>query len=285
LASKDDRGIVVVTGASTGIGKATALHLDGMGFAVFAGVRKKRDGDRLRKESSSIKPLSIDITKPASIKRAQGQVRRAAGRRGLAGLVNNAGVGVGGPVELLDVDAFRKQFEVNFFGHISVTQAFLPMLRKGQGRIVLVSSIGGRIAVPFMSPYNSSKFAMEALGDALRLELKPWDIKVALIEPGSIATPIWDKAGRSASDIERDITPSERKLYGKQLDAFQDAREKTAGAGIPPEKVAERIGHALTSRRPKVRYLVGSDAKRNARGASILSDRMLDRLKAREIGL
>jgi NAD(P)-dependent dehydrogenase (short-subunit alcohol dehydrogenase family) len=280
------RGAVVVTGASSGIGRACALHLDSQGFEVFAGVRKDADAESLRAEGSErLEPLRIDVADEASIAAGRGRVSEQVGERGLAGLVNNAGIGVGGPLELLPLDELRRQLEVNLIGQVAVTQALIPELRKARGRIVFMSSVGGRISTPFMTPYSASKWAIEALGDALRLELRPWEIEVVLVEPGSIATRIWDKAEEYGKELEGKLGDRGRELYGQQIEAFRDATRKTAAEGIPPERVAEVVAEALTSPRPRTRYLVGRDAKINARLRRLVPDRVFDRLIAREIGL
>src|SRR5512133_2945274 len=183
-------GAVVVTGASTGIGRATALLLDKKGYAVFAGVRKEEDAKSLAEEGSDrLTPITIDVTKERSIADAKQSVEQAVGEEGLVGLVNNAGVGDGGPVETMDLDVLRNVLEVNLVGQVAVTQAFLPLIRKTPGTIVFIASIGGRIASPFMSPYNTSKFAIEALGESLSQEPAPWGVDEAGIGTGSIDTP------------------------------------------------------------------------------------------------
>jgi NAD(P)-dependent dehydrogenase (short-subunit alcohol dehydrogenase family) len=275
-------GAVVVTGASTGIGRATALLLDRKGYKVFAGVRREEDARALEEDGSEkLTPVTVDVTEAASIEAAERTVREAVGEQGLAGLVNNAGVGFGGPVEYIPLDDYRRSFEVNYFGQIAVTQAFLPLLRRASGTIVNVASIGGRIASPFMSPYNGSKFALEALSDSLRHELKPWGIEVVVVEPGSIATPIWEKAGETAAEAESSLQPEAKRLYGAQIARFRELLGETARSGIPPEKVAEVIHKAISSDRPKPRYLVGLDAKVAARMRGLLPDRVFDRVLAR----
>ena len=193
---------VVITGASTGIGEACALHLDQLGWRVFAGVRKDSDGEALqRKASPRLMPVRIDVTDAASIAGAREIVARELGDRGLDGLVNNAGVVVAGPLEFVPMDDLRRQLEINVIGQIAVTQAFLSFVRTARGRIVNIGSVSGKMATPFVGPYAASKFAMEALTDALRCELRPWGIQVSIVEPGSIATPIWEKdAGGRRSD-------------------------------------------------------------------------------------
>ena len=277
--------IVVITGASTGIGRACALRLEKMGMHVFAGVRKTADGEALAEGRPRITPVTIDVTEQATIDAAKATVAAAAGERGIAGLVNNAGIGVGGPLEFVPVEEMRRQFEVNVFGQLAVTQAFLPMLRQAKGRIVNIGSIGGRLASPFIAPYSASKFAMEALTDALRIELRPWKVDVMIVEPGSIATSIWDKAKATTADLERDMTDEARALYGNAIDAvkaFIDGAEKRA---IPADAVAKSVAHALTSKRPKTRYLVGREAHIQAALATVAPDRVVDSLIARQLKL
>src|ERR671924_841119 len=174
-------GAVVVTGASTGIGRATALLLDGRGYRVFAGVRKEADADELRRRGSDpLTPVTLDVTEADQIESARERVAEAVGKGGLVGLVNNAGVGGGGPIEFMPLDELRGTLEVNLIGQVAVTQAFIPLIRKARGTIVFIASIGGRVASPFMSPYNTSKFAVEAVGESLRHELRPWEIDVAV---------------------------------------------------------------------------------------------------------
>ncbi|MEK7693262.1 MAG: SDR family oxidoreductase, partial [Chloroflexota bacterium] len=184
---------VVITGASTGIGEACALHLDALGWRVFAGVRKGADGEALqRKASARLIPVRIDVTDQASIASACDAVAQELGARGLDGLVNNAGIAVAAPLEFVPIDDLRRQLEINVIGQIAVTQAFLALIRTARGRIVNIGSVSGKLATPFTGPYSASKFAMEALTDALRIELRPWKIEVSIVEPGSIATPIWE---------------------------------------------------------------------------------------------
>jgi NAD(P)-dependent dehydrogenase (short-subunit alcohol dehydrogenase family) len=280
------RGAIVVTGASTGIGRATAIELDRIGYRVFAGVRKDSDAESIRGEGSDrLEPLTIDVADEASIASAAESVEEKIGDAGLAGLVNNAGIVVAGPLEGLPLDGLRRQLEVNVVGQVAVTQAFIPALRRARGRIVLMSSVGGRISIPFMSPYHVSKWGLEAIGDALRLELKPWGMEVVIVEPGAIATPFWQKGQDTADEVEGNMDPEVRRLYGEQLEAVRGAARKSEAEGIPPERVAEVVAKALTSARPKTRYLVGRDAKLNARIRKIVPDRLFDRLISRELGL
>ncbi|MFN2545718.1 MAG: SDR family oxidoreductase [Actinomycetota bacterium] len=276
---------VVVTGASTGIGRACALDLDKRGFAVFAAVRKDADAESLKQAGSDrLETLLLDVTDQASIDAAVKSV--AARTDSLYGLVNNAGITVAGPLEYLPVDEVRRQFEVNVFGQIAVTQAFLPLVRKARGRIVFMSSVGGRVpSAPFLSPYNASKHALESFGDALRVELAPWDIHVSLVEPGSIATPIWDKSLSAATELRKNLPPEAEERYGKAADKMEKLAEATGKRGIPPQKVADKVAHALMSKRPDPRYMVGTDARVQKTLFTLLTDRGRDRLFARLSGL
>lgn len=281
----NDRGYVVVTGASTGIGQATATRLAAQGFVVFAGVRKSADAERLQSQSlPGLRPLMIDVADGESVKRAAAEVTEAVGNSGLKGLVNNAGVSFGGPLEFQELDEIRAMFEVNVFGLIAVTQAFLALVRKGGGRIVNMSSVGGKISVPFVSAYSATKFGVEAISDALRVELRPWGIKVACIEPGSIATPLWERGFEQFDKQVKNLTPEAIELYGDLIPRMRKLTERTANAGIPPARVADAVEHALTSPRPKTRYLVGNDASGQA-VLRLLPDKGRDALLARVVGI
>lgn len=274
-----DKGYVVVTGASKGIGRATALMLDKMGFHVLAGVRKPEDGDSLCQEASSrLIPLLIDVSDAAQIARAAEQVGKIVGQGGLAGLVNNAGVAIAAPLEFIPLDDLRHQLEINVIGQVAVTQAMLPYIRQARGRIVNISSIGGRIAGPMIGAYHASKFALEAINDALRLELLPWGIEVVAVEPGAIATPIWETSSAAADEILQRMSPQASEYYQAGMDGARTNAAKSAKEGAPPEEVAEAIAHALTAGRPKTHYLVGRDAKFVARFILRLPIRLRDRL-------
>src|SRR5215213_8877009 len=234
---------VLVTGASSGIGEATALHLERIGFRVFAGHRRPEDGERLRERGGEgLEPIRIDVTDEAEIAAAAERI----GDR-LYGLVNNAGIPVPGAVELLPLDDLRRQLEVNVIGAVAVTQAMLPKLRPAKGRILNVTSVGGRVATPYMSAYHASKFALEAVSDSLRRELVPQGVDVIAIEPGSIATPIWRKGTDHAAD--REIPPELEPLYGKELDTALKAAVETGERGLDPEAAAGVIATALTAGR------------------------------------
>lgn len=272
-------GGVVITGASTGIGEATAVRLDRAGFKVFAGVRKPEDGERLRAKASErlhvVHPL--DVTDTAQIEAARATVEAELGGDPLRGIVNNAGIGTGGPLEALDLDEFRQSLEVNTIGAIAMVQAFVPMLRRSGGRIVNMSSIGGRVAQPFAGPYIASKFALEGVNDVLRRELVRWDVDVIAIEPGTIATPIWEKSAGEAEKVLARLTPEQRELYGKSVEKFSRVLAKQNERGASPEKVAAAVEKALTAGRPRTRYLVG-DAYALLALDTLLPTRLLDRL-------
>lgn len=276
---------VLVTGASTGIGRATALRLDSAGWRVFAGVRRETDALALGDAASKrLVPLMLDVTDPA-------QVAGAAKRIGtetddaLEGLVNNAGVALPGPLETLPIEDFRRQLEVNLIGQVAVTQALLASLRGARGRIVFISSIGGRIAFPLTGAYHASKFGIEAVGDVFRQELRPWGIAVAIVEPGSIATPIWERGEREAEAMHERSHPDQDALYGEKIEAYREAVRRLARRGSAPAKVAAAVEHALSARRPRSRYLVGLDARAQARLKPLLPARLLDRVVARAMNI
>jgi NAD(P)-dependent dehydrogenase (short-subunit alcohol dehydrogenase family) len=284
--------LALVTGASTGIGRATALRLAGAGWTVLAGVRDPDAGERLRAEapaSERLVPLRLDVTDPVDLAAAGERVRElsqssgASSGGGLDALVNNAGIGVGGPLELISGEDLRRQFDVNVFAQVAVTQALLPALRRARGRIVFVSSIGGRVAMAFTAPYAASKHAIEALADALRVELRSSGVRVALVEPGSVATPIWEKARADAQAVA--IPPELDREYGKVPAAMARTLEATARRGVAPELVAETIERALTERRPRARYLVGADARAMLAIKRVLPDLVFDRFVRRALGV
>ena len=272
-------GSCLITGASTGIGETCAKHLSSLGFQVFASVRKPEDAERLR--SAGLEPLTIDVTDQESIRSAAAQL----GDAPLAGLVNNAGVAVAGPLEFIPIDEFRRQLDVNVVGQVAVTQAFLPALRKARGRIVNMGSIGGRVALPLLSPYAASKFALEGITDALRRELRQWGIHVSIVEPGAIATPIWDKSREANEELAKDAPPEAEQLYGKLIERIRAESATLGQTGLPPIEVAKAVEHALTASRPKTRYLVGREAKARAAAAALLPDRAFDALVARTLGV
>ena len=262
-----------MTGASSGIGEACALHLAALRFRVFGGVRRNEDAERLR--AQRIEPLQLDVTEPEQIAAAASAVGDE-----VFGLVNNAGVAVAAPLELVPLDELRRQLEVNVVGQVAVTQAFLPALRRQRGRIVLMGSIGGKSALPFLGPYASSKFALEAIADSLRVELRPFGVSVSIVEPGSIKTPIWTKGSARAEELRGRFAPEQQELYAGAIAQFRKVAVARGLAGVGPEEVAKAVEHALTAERPKPRYLVGKDARLRRRVERLpvrLRDRLIER--------
>jgi NAD(P)-dependent dehydrogenase (short-subunit alcohol dehydrogenase family) len=279
------KGAVLITGTSTGVGRATALLLDKQGYRVFAGVRKEQDAESLKcSASGNLTPIALDITKAEQIKSATEIVSQAVGNEGLLGLVNNAGILVDGPLEYMPLDELRWQFEVNVIGQIAVTQAFLPIIRKAKGRIINIGSVSGKIASPFFSALCASKFAMEAFTDALRMELQPWGIEVVLIEPGSIATAAPDKVEESAQKKLANMSPEAKALYGNSYKSCMECLVKSNRTGIPAEEVAGVILEALESRKPKTRYGVGNE-KLALFLEKFIPDRILDVIILKDLGL
>jgi len=280
---------VVITGAASGIGRACALRFDRLGYRVLAGVRRPEDAEALKAASDGrIEPLTLEVTNQQSVTAAaavlgdaplHGLVLRDAP---LHGLVNNAGIAVAGPVELVPLERWRTQLEINVIGLVSVTQAFLPALRRGCGRIVNIGSIAGRSALPCSGPYCASKYAVEAITDSLRMELAPFGIAVAVIEPGAVATPIWDKSARIAEEMSGQVDPSLYQLYSGLVDKIRKLAAQAGRGAIPVEEVVRAVEHALTSARPHTRYPVGRDAKLRLL-LKRLPDRVMDRLIMRRI--
>lgn len=265
---------VVITGASSGIGQACALRLARGGFRVYAGVRRQEGAPE------GTTPLVFDVTDTEAVAAAAARVRDDGAP--LHGLVNNAGIAVPGALEFLPLEELREQLEVNLVAQVGVTQAFLPLLREARGRVVFMGSIGGKSALPFLGAYAASKFAIEALTDSLRVELAPFGLDVAVVEPGSIATPIWRKGGERAARFENAVAEAMRDLYGERMAGFRRVAAAAGARGVPPDEVAKAVEHALLSPRPKTRYLVGRDAKRRAR-LQKLPDRLRDRVLVRTL--
>jgi NAD(P)-dependent dehydrogenase (short-subunit alcohol dehydrogenase family) len=256
-----NRGAVLVTGASTGIGAASALHLDTLGFRVYAGVRKESDAAALKsKASRALSTVLLDVTDADSITAAKERIANETGGK-LAGLVNNAGISVNAPLEFLPLELLRKQFEVNVTGQIAVTQTFLDMVRAATGRIVIIGSTSGRLSIPMGGPYCASKFAIEALADSLRMELRPWSIEVSLIQPGAIDTPIWEKSLAAGDELLSSLPPRMMELYGPLVEKVKRGARESAKGAVPAQRVADCVAHALIAPRPKTRYLVGKDAR------------------------
>jgi NAD(P)-dependent dehydrogenase (short-subunit alcohol dehydrogenase family) len=276
---------VLVTGASTGIGRAVALRLDSSEWRVFAGVRREEDAESLRAAGSErLTPVMLDVTDGEQIAAAATLVGETTGAAGLDGLVNNAGVAIPSPLETMPIDDFRRQIEVNLTGQVAVTQALLPQLRLARGRIVFISSIGGRVAFPFTGAYHAAKFGIEAVGDVFRRELRSAGVGVSIVEPGSISTDIWDRGEREADELGG-RSPQREALYGEAIERYRKVLRSVADRGVPPDKAARAIEHALVARRPRTRYLVGLDAKLQARVKYLIPTRVFDRVVARATGL
>ena len=277
---------VLITGSSTGIGAACALELDRLGWRVFAGIRAETDGKRLaEKASAQLTPIRIDVTDEASIAEAAGIIRDAVGEKGLGGLVNNAGIGVPGPLEVVPMAMVRRQFDVNVIGPIAVTQAMLPLVRAARGRIVNIGSVSGRIAAPYLGLYAGSKFALEALTDSLRVEVRHWGISVSIVEPGCVATPIWEKSRAAADAMAEETPPESLELYAADIERFREVTGKAGEAAMPVEKVVRVVVHALTARRPRTRYPVAADTRMAIAVFRFLPDRIRDWLIRRQLGL
>jgi NAD(P)-dependent dehydrogenase (short-subunit alcohol dehydrogenase family) len=260
---------VLVTGASTGIGRTTALMLAELGATVLAGVRTEAAGEAL---GPTVRPVQLDITNPDDI--------AALDLTRLDGLVNNAGIAVSGPLEFLPVDQLRHQLEVNVVAQLAVTQACLPALREARGRIVNISSIAGRVALPLYGPYTASKFALEALSDSLRRELRGSGVLVSVIEPGAIATPIWDRGIDAADALWTAMPPVAHERYGALVATLRGHAEKAGVDGDPPESVARTIVTALTASTPRTRYVIGRDARIQALLGRVLPGRAMDAVLA-----
>jgi NAD(P)-dependent dehydrogenase (short-subunit alcohol dehydrogenase family) len=262
----------LVTGASSGIGLASAVRLANAGWRVFGGVRTEADASVLR--ARGVEPLELDVTDPGHIAAAADAVGSV-----LHGLVDNAGIAVAAPLELVPLDELRRQLEVNVVAQVAVLQAVLPALRRARGRVVLMGSIGGRSALPFLGPYAASKHALEAFADVLRVELAPWGIAVAIVEPASVKTAIWIKGAAHAEELRAAIGSEAASLYAERLERFRAVALKR-GPGIDADVVARAVEHALTASRPKARYVVGRDAHLRAwieRLPTRLRDRVLTR--------
>lgn len=277
---------ILITGASTGIGAACALELDKLGFRVYAGVRKPADGEALQAQASErLTPVLLDVTVAETIEKTATTIEAAVGQEGLFGLVNNAGIVVPGPLECVSLDDLRRQFEVNVFGVVAVTQAMLPLLRAASGRIVNIGSISGKAAPPYLGAYSSSKFALESISDVFRMELHRWNIDVSIVEPDSVATPIWSKLLETASAMGTRLPAAVRSLYDQDLTSMAEASSKMDQTGMPVTHVVRAVRHALTARRPKTRYPIGVRTHLAFWAARHLPDRTRDGFMRRAMGM
>jgi NAD(P)-dependent dehydrogenase (short-subunit alcohol dehydrogenase family) len=271
-------GIMVVSGASTGMGAATARELAARGYHVLAGVRRERDGDAIR--ADGVEPVILDITRPEHVQALVDRVASDPHHRPLQALVNNAGISVNAPVEALPLDEWRRLYDVNLFGHIAVTQALLPFLHRSHGRIVNISSVGGKVAMATYGPYAGTKFALEAVSDSLRRELAPHGVQVVVVEPGAVKTEMADRGAATATDLAEWMNPEHQQRYGRLVKAVVAHSLAFTGKGMSADKAGAIVARAATARRPRTRYTVGRDAAVLTRLARVLPDRVLDRLAA-----
>jgi NAD(P)-dependent dehydrogenase (short-subunit alcohol dehydrogenase family) len=277
---------VLVTGASSGIGEATALLLDLQGMRVFASVRKPEDAEKLRQTGSErLTPVMLEVTDLDSIQQARETIEEQVGGAGLWGLVNNAAIAFGGPLEFMPIDKFRQIFEVNVFGLLAVTQAMLPLVRQARGRIANVSSTASLISAPFHGPYTATKLSLNGITEVLRLELRPFGVQVANVICGSIHTPMWKSGAQQTQAISKSYPPEERFLYGERHRKMGEYFFALGDKGIPVEKPARAISHALTAKRPKRTYLVGGDTLLYEAGRRFLPGKLVDRIVLRTLGL
>lgn len=279
--------VIVVTGASSGIGHACATHLADHGATILAGYRAEEDGRRLGQHPSGrVVPVRLDITSPDDVRRIADHVAEhlaANPDNRLAGLVNNAGIGMLAPMAFTPLDDLRRILEVNVIGQVAMIQSLIEPLAASRGRVVNMSSISGRVAIPFGGLYCASKFALEAISDSLRLELEAGGIQVALIEPGVVESDIWTRTRAHAMSRLETLPPLGQTWYGAYLDALDDAFEETAATAIPAERVARCVEHALFATRPRHRYVVGRDAKIGAMLSRLLPSRWMDAMIRRQV--
>jgi NAD(P)-dependent dehydrogenase (short-subunit alcohol dehydrogenase family) len=249
-------------------------------------VRREQDAQALRQRASPrLEAVTLDVADAKSIADVAQHVEAAVGSDGLQGVVNNAGIGIGAVEEFVDLDEIRRLFEVNVFGVLGLTRSALPLLRRGNGRVVHIGSMGGYMTSPFLTPYSATKHALEAFADGLRRELRPWGLHVSLVEPGNIRTPIWEKGIAEAQRMRDRLPARGEALYGPTLDAFMANATARGADGVPPERVARAVAHALTAARPRTRYRVGLDARLMWWMSKLLPDRALDALLIRSLGL
>lgn len=270
--------LIVVSGASTGMGAATARELASRGFHVLAGVRREVDADRMR--GSGIEPVILDVTVPEQITALAHRIETDESHRPLRAVVNNAGIAINAPVETLPLDQWRRQFEVNLFGHIAVTQALLPFLHASRGPIVNISSVGGKVAMGTYGAYAGAKFALEAVSDSLRRELAPHGVQVVVVEPGGVKTEMTGHGIDRAKEFVSQMAPAQREIYGSLMQAVINQATSFTDSGVTADKAALVIAQAVTARKPRTKYTIGNDAALLTRLARILPDRALDRVAA-----
>jgi NAD(P)-dependent dehydrogenase (short-subunit alcohol dehydrogenase family) len=272
--SSENRKLVVVTGASTGMGASAARELARRGFHVLAGVRRDRDADAIR--STGVEPIILDITKSEQVEALAARV--AGDPRALHALVNNAGIQVNAPVEALPMTQWRWVFEVNLFGHIAITQALLPALLRSKGRVINISSVGGKVAMATYGAYAGAKFALEAVSDSLRREVEPLGVQVVVVEPGGVRTEMATRGIATANNLAAQMTPEQHERYGSLVQATNTLMASGTASGLTADAAARVIAKAVTIRRPRTRYTIGRDAALITRLTRMLSDRTLDRV-------
>lgn len=275
--SLDTQELIVVTGASSGIGAATVQEMARRGYFVLAGVRREQDAHNI--QGPNIEPVLIDITRMEDITALAHRVETDPLGRPLRAIVNNAGIGANAPVEVFDLDAWRKLFEVNYFGHIAVTQKLLPALLRSKGRVINISSVGGKVAMATYGPYGGTKFALEALSDSLRRELAPLGVDVVVIEPGAVQTEISGRAIATANAVASSMTPEQTERYGALIHAVTAQAAAADKTGVKASVAANVIAEAITSRKPRTRYGVGNEAALIGM-MGVLPDRVVDWLLA-----
>lgn len=271
--------LIVVTGASTGMGAATAKELARRGFQVLAGVRRDVDADALR--ADGIEPHILDITVDADVAAIADRVERDP--RPLRALINNAGIAINSPVETLPLAQWRQQFEVNLFGHIAITQALLPALLRSSGTVVNISSVGGKVVLPTYGAYAGSKFALEAASDALRREVAALGVKVVVVEPGAVKTAMPERGIATAEELTATMSAAQLERYGEPNAAVTAQARSFIEIGVPAEHAAKVIAKAATASRPRTRYTIGRDAAILVRLSRVLPDRVLDRIVRRNL--
>lgn len=269
--------LVIVTGASTGIGAATARELARLGFHVLAGVRREVDADALR--GPGIEPLILDVTVPSDIDALVVRVNEDSQGRAVRALVNNAAVQANIPIEAFALPKWRNMFEVNLFGHVAMTQALLPALLRSKGRVINISSVGGTVAMATYGPYAATKFALEAVSDSLRRELAPSGVDVVVIQPGAVQTEMLGRAIASADRVLSGMTAEQARRYGRLIRAVNSQAESSTAAGQPASAAARVIATAVTARKPRTRYTVGREAAL-IKWTRLMPDRVLDRIFA-----
>ncbi len=279
-----DKGSIVITGASTGMGEHCALGLAERGYRVFAGVRKQEDGARLKAAAKgNLTPVIVDVVKEDQVRAAAREVEQALAGAPLTALWNNAGISVNAPLEFIALNDLRRQLDVNVIGQVAATQAFLPMIRKSKGRVLITGSIGGFFTTPMLTPYCMSKYAMEAMADGLRRELRPFGVHVVLLEPGGIQSKIWEKGIGESEQFIKNAPPEMMQVYGGLVGALRRVAPQMEKRSHPPQAVLDCVIHAIESPRPKTRYRMGANSTAQ-KVISLMPDRWQDALVGRMLG-